>query len=103
MSYIENSPFRTVITGLEVINEPRPYTDSQLAELEAYYDRSYATIQASSWPITMIIAEGYQKTGIETWRNWATAHATDPPSAIMAEHPYPGNFRAFVSQAVEKA
>jgi glucan 1,3-beta-glucosidase len=91
MAYIENSPFRTAISGLEVINEPRPYTTSQIQELEDYYTRSYETIQSSTFPVAMFIADGYVNGSIEFWRPFAESHATTPPSVIMAEHPYPGN------------
>lgn len=37
--YISNSPFRTIISGIQPINEPRPYTDSQTDELRDYYTR----------------------------------------------------------------
>lgn len=91
MAYIEASPYRTAISGLEVINEPRPYTTAQIQELEDYYSRSYETIQASTFPVAMFIADGYVNGSIEYWRPFAEAHATTPPSVIMAEHPYPGN------------
>lgn len=36
MNYIATSPYRAFISGLEVINEPRPYTPAQNQELSDY-------------------------------------------------------------------
>ncbi|GAA5897167.1 uncharacterized protein JCM6883_006602 [Sporobolomyces salmoneus] len=90
IQFVETSPYRSVITGIEPVNEPRPYTDDQLKQLENYFDRSYRAIQASSWPVATIITEGY--TNLTYWYDFAAAHATDPPSMVMVDHPYPGNF-----------
>ncbi|SCV71498.1 BQ2448_3086 [Microbotryum intermedium] len=90
--FIEASAFRSILAGIEVINEPRPYTEAQNQELMAYYERSYKTIQASAWPVTTFIHDGYVATGFEYWRSFAAAHATNPPSMVIEDHPYPGNF-----------
>ncbi|GAA6016346.1 hypothetical protein JCM11491_006826 [Sporobolomyces phaffii] len=90
IQFVENSPYRSVITGIEPINEPRPYTPAQLTQLENYFSRSYQAIQASSWPVATIITNGY--TNLTYWYDFAAAHATTPPSMVMVDHPYPGNF-----------
>ncbi|GAA5833996.1 hypothetical protein JCM3766R1_002490 [Sporobolomyces carnicolor] len=90
IQFVENSPYRSVITGIEPINEPRPYTPAQLVQLENYFERSYQAIQASSWPVATIITNGY--TNLTYWYEFAANHATNPPSMVMVDHPYPGNF-----------
>ncbi|GAA5961798.1 hypothetical protein JCM21900_003312 [Sporobolomyces salmonicolor] len=88
--WVANSPYRSVVTGIEPINEPRPYTNDQLVQLENYFSRSYNTIQNSSWPVATIIPYGYAN--LSYWYDYSAAHATDPPSMVMVDHPYPGNF-----------
>ncbi|GAA5860760.1 hypothetical protein JCM5353_008005, partial [Sporobolomyces roseus] len=90
IQFVETSPYRSVITGIEPVNEPRPYTDQQLQQLEDYFERSYQAIQASSWPVATIITEGY--TNLTYWYDFAAKHATTPASLVMVDHPYPGNF-----------
>ncbi|KDE09516.1 hypothetical protein MVLG_00414 [Microbotryum lychnidis-dioicae p1A1 Lamole] len=97
MDFIATSPYRSIIAGLEVINEPRPYTEAQNQELMAYYERSYTAIQASAWPVTTFIHDGYISSGFEYWRAFAAAHATVLPSMVIEDHPYPGNFPAQTS------
>lgn len=88
--WLAQTPYRSVVTGIEVINEPRPYSDDQYQQLLNYYDRSYQTIQKSSWPVATFIADGYY--GIANITAFAGAHVTDPPSMVLVDHPYPGNF-----------
>ncbi|BGP50348.1 hypothetical protein JCM10450v2_006267 [Rhodotorula kratochvilovae] len=88
--FLARTPYRSVVTGLEVINEPRPYTDDQVVQLQNYYERSYQTIQKSAWPVATFLADGY--TNLTYFRDFAAAHATEPPSMVMVDHPYPGNF-----------
>ncbi|GAA5921970.1 hypothetical protein JCM3775_003439 [Rhodotorula graminis] len=88
--FLARTPYRSVVTGLEVINEPRPYTDDQIQQLQNYYARSYTTIQQSAWPVATFISEGY--TNLTFFRPFAEERATDPPSLVMVDHPYPGNF-----------
>ncbi|GAA6046950.1 hypothetical protein JCM3770_003446 [Rhodotorula araucariae] len=88
--FLARTPYRSVVTGLEVINEPRPYTDDQVVQLQNYYERSYQTIQNSAWPVATFLADGY--TNLTFFRDFASAHATEPPSMVMVDHPYPGNF-----------
>ncbi|GAA5823296.1 hypothetical protein JCM11251_007558 [Rhodosporidiobolus azoricus] len=88
--FVASSPYRSVVSGIEVINEPRPYTEAQNQQLMHYYERSYATIQASAWPVATFLSEGY--INLTYWRDFAAQHATDPPSMVMVDHPYPGNF-----------
>ncbi|GAA5885766.1 hypothetical protein JCM16303_006055 [Sporobolomyces ruberrimus] len=90
IQFVETSPYRSVITGIEPVNEPRPYTPDQLVQLEKYFDRSYQAIQASSWPVATIITNGYSN--LTYWYDFTAAHATNPPSMVMVDHPYPGNF-----------
>ncbi|KAM0790616.1 hypothetical protein ACM66B_004479 [Microbotryomycetes sp. NB124-2] len=90
LDFIGTTPFRSIISGLEVINEPRPYTPAQVQEIEDYYARSYDAIQSSPNPVTMFIADAYE--GLEHWRSFVTARATNPPSLVLEDHPYPGNF-----------
>ncbi|GAA5938853.1 glycoside hydrolase family 5 protein [Sporobolomyces koalae] len=90
IEFVENSPYRSVITGIEPVNEPRPYTPDQLKQLENYFERSYQAIQASTWPVATIITNGY--TNLSYWYDFTAAHATNPPSMVMVDHPYPGNF-----------
>lgn len=54
------------------------------------YERSYATIQKSAWPVATFLHNGY--TNLTYWQNFAAQHATVPPSMVMVDHPYPGNF-----------
>ncbi|GAA5894432.1 hypothetical protein JCM6882_004819 [Rhodosporidiobolus microsporus] len=88
--FVAASPYRSVVSGIEVINEPRPYTEEQNQQLMHYYERSYATIQASEWPVATFLSEGY--INLTYWHDFAAQHATDPPSMVMVDHPYPGNF-----------
>ncbi|GAA5942766.1 hypothetical protein JCM10213_002939 [Rhodosporidiobolus nylandii] len=88
--WVAASPYRSVVAGIEVINEPRPYTEDQNQQLMKYYERSYQTIQASEWPVATFIHDGY--TNFTYYYDFASAHATDPPSMVMVDHPYPGNF-----------
>ncbi|GJN92480.1 hypothetical protein Rhopal_005510-T1 [Rhodotorula paludigena] len=88
--WLAQTPYRSVVSGIEVINEPRPYTDDQIQQLENYYERSYATIQSSAWPVATFLHNGY--TNLTYWQSFAAAHATQPPSMVMVDHPYPGNF-----------
>ncbi|TNY22580.1 glycoside hydrolase superfamily [Rhodotorula diobovata] len=88
--FLARTPYRSVVTGLEVINEPRPYTPDQVQQLMNYYERSYQTIQGSAWPVATFLADGYQ--GLSNWTSFAEAHVTSPPSMVMVDHPYPGNF-----------
>lgn len=37
--WLAKTPYRSVVTGIEVINEPRPYTDDQIVQLQNYYER----------------------------------------------------------------
>ncbi|GAA6064089.1 hypothetical protein JCM10212_003447 [Sporobolomyces blumeae] len=90
ISFVENSPYRSVVTGIEPINEPRPYTNDQLVQLENYFERSYQAIQGSTWPVATIIPNGYAN--LTYWYDFAASHATSPPSLVMVDHPYPGNF-----------
>ncbi|GAA6003866.1 hypothetical protein JCM10207_006441 [Rhodosporidiobolus poonsookiae] len=88
--WLAKTPYRSVVTGIEVINEPRPYTNDQFDQLFDYYERSYATIQSSAWPVTTFLHNGYSN--MTFFHDFAAAHATDPPSMAMVDHPYPGNF-----------
>lgn len=88
--WLAKTPYRSVVTGIEVINEPRPYTNDQIVQLQNYYERSYETIQKSAWPVATFLHNGY--TNLTYWQDFAAAHATDPPSMVMVDHPYPGNF-----------
>ncbi|GAA5969427.1 hypothetical protein JCM11641_008113 [Rhodosporidiobolus odoratus] len=88
--WLADTPYRSVVTGIEVINEPRPYTEDQNQQLMKYYERSYETIQSSSWPVATFLHNGY--TNMTYYYDFAAAHATDPPSMVMVDHPYPGNF-----------
>lgn len=54
------------------------------------YERSYATIQKSAWPVATFLHNGY--TNLTYWQSFAAQHATNPPSMVMVDHPYPGNF-----------
>ncbi|GAA5874802.1 hypothetical protein JCM3774_003445 [Rhodotorula dairenensis] len=90
--WLAANPYRSVVTGIEVINEPRPYTDDQIMQLQKYYERSYETIQKSAWPVATFLHNGY--TNLTYWQDFAAAHATEPPSMVMVDHPYPGNNNA---------
>ncbi len=48
---------------------------------------SYETIQKSAWPVATFLHNGY--TNLTYWQDFAAAHATDPPSMVMVDHPYP--------------
>lgn len=37
--WLAKTPYRSVVTGIEVINEPRPYTPDQIVQLKNYYER----------------------------------------------------------------
>lgn len=45
VDWISKSPYSSIISAIEAVNEPRPYTTEQLAMLRSYYERTYATIQ----------------------------------------------------------
>lgn len=92
LAFIAASPYRSSIAGLEIINEPRPYGDAQVAELEDYYSRSYATVQASEYPVPVFIHGAFVTNPLSYWWSFVAARATSPPSLIFEDHPYPGNF-----------
>lgn len=68
--WLATNPYRSVVTGIEVINEPRPYTPAQIDQLRNYYERSYATIQKSAWPVATFLHNGYTNltVSLERWR-----------------------------------
>ncbi|GAA5859030.1 hypothetical protein JCM8547_003974 [Rhodosporidiobolus lusitaniae] len=88
--WVAQTPYRSVITGIEPINEPRPYTDGQYDQIKEYYERSYQTIQASQWPVATIVPDAYY--GFDNLTAWVGQHVTTPPSVVAVDHPYPGNF-----------
>ncbi|KAK4702196.1 hypothetical protein P7C70_g4030, partial [Phenoliferia sp. Uapishka_3] len=92
LDFVAKSPYRSVVAGLEVINEPRPYTPAQYTELSDYYSRSYTAIQASAWPITMFIHGAFIANQFTYWLPFVSARVTNPPSLVFEDHPYPGNF-----------
>lgn len=48
---------------------------------------SYETIQKSAWPVATFLHNGYAN--LTYWKDFAAAHATEPPSMVMVDHPYP--------------
>ncbi|KAM0756218.1 glycoside hydrolase [Meredithblackwellia eburnea MCA 4105] len=92
LDFVAKTPYRTVVAGLEVINEPRPYTTTQYQTLSNYYARSYTAIQASAWPIPMFIHGAFITDAMNYWKSFVTARVTNPPSLVYEDHPYPGNF-----------
>ncbi|KAH9820586.1 family 5 glycoside hydrolase [Melampsora americana] len=96
VDWLAQSPYASIISAIEAVNEPRPYTPSQLAMLRSYYDRSYKTIQTlgPNAP-AMMFADGFVKGDkFSYWYDFAKSHQTDPPSLIFTDHPYPGYFPA---------
>ena len=102
LEWISASPYRSVVAGLEVINERAflplftllcltltpyafsspyafsasgtffclaltpyalAYTIGQYQELSDYYERSYAAIQASAWPVPMCVSRALRICG----------------------------------------
>lgn len=45
VNWISKSPYSSIISPIEAVNEPRPYTTEQLATLKSCYEQTYATIQ----------------------------------------------------------
>lgn len=86
LDFIANSPWRGTIAGLEVINEPRPYTPAQNAELADYFARSYATIQRAAWPVPMFVHHGFIGSDpLGYWAPFVAARATSPASIVMED------------------
>lgn len=68
---------------------PFPTFSADLPRFRSY-ERSYATIQKSAWAVATFLHNGY--TNLTYWQSFAAQHATSPPSMVMVDHPYPGNF-----------
>lgn len=51
LTWITNSPYRSVISALELANEPRPYTSAQFDTLKGYYQRAYDKASTLSNPV----------------------------------------------------
>ncbi|CAH7689154.1 glycoside hydrolase superfamily [Phakopsora pachyrhizi] len=96
VDWVSQSPFHSIISAIEVANEPRPYTTEQRAMLRAYYERSYNTIQTlGDKAPAMFFADGYVPGNrLAYWYDFAAAHKTEPPSLLFTDHPYPGFFPA---------
>jgi len=92
MDWIAANPYRSVISSIGIANEPRAYTTAQYAQITDYYSRSYTAIQASKYPIPVIIHHAFAPGGIHYWTTWVAARVTTPPSVVIEDHPYPGNF-----------
>ncbi|MBW0477739.1 hypothetical protein O181_017454 [Austropuccinia psidii MF-1] len=96
VDWVAQSPYYSIISAIEVVNEPRPYTTEQRAMLRAFYERSYTTIQTlgNKAPV-MLFADGYVPGDkLAYWWDFAASHRTSPTSLALADHPYPGFFPA---------
>ncbi|PLW43559.1 hypothetical protein PCANC_13258 [Puccinia coronata f. sp. avenae] len=96
VDWIAGSAYYSIISAIEVINEPRPYTTEQRAMLRAFYDRSYDTIQTLGPKApAMFFADGFVPGDkFAYWWEFASSHKTQPPSLIYTDHPYIGYFPA---------
>lgn len=97
VDWIADSPYYSIISAIEIINEPRPYTSEQLAMLRGYYERSYDTIQKGlgDKAPAMFFADGFVPGDkFAFWYDFANARKTDPPTLGLTDHPYPGYFPA---------
>ncbi|KAH8922501.1 glycoside hydrolase family 5 protein [Atractiella rhizophila] len=92
ITWMENTPYRSIISAFDACNEPRPYTDQQFTMLRTYYENTYQALKASSNPIPMMMAHGYPTDALNYWLEFVSAHVTTPPSLLYSDHPYPGNF-----------
>ncbi|KZO96716.1 glycoside hydrolase family 5 protein [Calocera viscosa TUFC12733] len=91
LSWISSSPYRSVVSGIEVCNEPRPNSDDNFSVLAAYYERSYTACTNRSDPVPMIFHHGFPNTDhLAYWLDFVTGK--DPNFLILEDHPYPGNF-----------
>ncbi|MBW0524958.1 hypothetical protein O181_064673 [Austropuccinia psidii MF-1] len=96
VDWIDQSPYYSIISAIEVINEPRPYTTEQRAMIRAYYERSYETIQSLGQKApAMLFSDGFVPGDkFAYWWDFAASHQTTPPSLLYTDHPYPGYFPA---------
>ncbi|MBW0533251.1 hypothetical protein O181_072966 [Austropuccinia psidii MF-1] len=96
VDWVSKSPYYSIVSAIEVVNEPRPYTTEQRAMLRAFYERSYTTIQTlgPKAPV-MLFADGFVPGDkLAYWWDFASAHKLKPNSIAMNDHPYPGFFPA---------
>ncbi|OAV97192.1 hypothetical protein PTTG_05391 [Puccinia triticina 1-1 BBBD Race 1] len=101
VDWIDTSAYYSIISAIEVVNEPRPYTTEQRAMLRAYYDRSYETIQTLGPKApAMFFADGFVPGDkFAYWWEFASSHKTQPPTLIYTDHPYIGYFPAQTNAA----
>lgn len=101
VDWIAGSPYWSIISAVEVINEPRPYTTEQRAMIRAYYDRSYNTLQTlGDRAPAMFFADAFVPGNkLAYWWEFAASHKTNPPSLLFTDHPYPGYFPAQTNAA----
>ncbi|POW03680.1 hypothetical protein PSHT_11572 [Puccinia striiformis] len=101
VDWIGSSAYYSIISGIEVVNEPRPYTTEQRAMLRAFYDRSYETIQTLGPKApAMLFADGFVPGDkFAYWWEFASSHKTQPPTLIYTDHPYIGYFPAQTNAA----
>ncbi|KAI7935511.1 hypothetical protein MJO28_016382 [Puccinia striiformis f. sp. tritici] len=101
VDWIGSSAYYSIISGIEVVNEPRPYTTEQRAMLRAFYDRSYETIQTLGPKApAMLFADGFVPGHkFAYWWEFASSHKTQPPTLIYTDHPYIGYFPAQTNAA----
>ncbi|KZT57888.1 glycoside hydrolase family 5 protein [Calocera cornea HHB12733] len=91
LDWITASPYRSVVSGIEVCNEPRPNADDNFAVLRSYYERAYTACTNRSDPVPMIFHHGFPNTDhLAYWLDFVTGK--DPNYLILEDHPYPGNF-----------
>ena len=58
LAWMSASPYSSVMSALELANEPRPYTDDQFSTLRAYYQRSYEKASKLATPIPVQFHHG---------------------------------------------
>ena len=65
--------YGNAVIAIELINEPFPYTSSELAFLQSFYTQAYATVRASntgSGTLVVALDDGYQ--GLDAWTGFMT-------------------------------
>lgn len=97
LAWMSASPYSSVMSALELANEPRPYTDDQFSTLRAYYQRSYEKASKLSPPIPVQFHHGFinQVMNVSVasyWSDFITGDNKDPALVQLVEHPYIGTF-----------
>lgn len=62
--------YNKTVVAMELVNEPFPYTDAELAFMQSYYQQAYVTLQPAirSDQIVVALDDGYR--GLNLWEDF---------------------------------